>query len=217
MVSYTHNPGRSFKLETDKGYWFVAYVDADLNQDFNFDGMTDEERLVKASFGVTVNGYLLNPMHSGIPNMVSRTLSSPRISFETSMATPITKNTVNVPSSNPADYTYQDYEVEGTPVPGSGIGGGKINRLSAEAAASIGGTNASTGQSATGGGTADAGSSANVGGFTAQSRNPSSSDIIRYERWLNPLTGEWETRPVKIKTKTSRHGEKIFRMLSIND
>ena len=97
-------------------------------------------------------------------------------------------------------------------MPGSGIGGAKNNVLSAEAAGRVSGQS-----SAKGGGAVDNGSSANIGGKEPESKNAGISEIIRVERFYNPLKGEFETRPVKIKTKTSRHGETIISMLSIND
>ena len=42
MVSYSWNPARAFRIETDKGYWFVANVESDISSQLNFDEFTDD-------------------------------------------------------------------------------------------------------------------------------------------------------------------------------
>ena len=46
MSVYQNNHRRTFKLETEKGYWFVGYVGEALSPGNNFDDFTDNERLV---------------------------------------------------------------------------------------------------------------------------------------------------------------------------
>jgi hypothetical protein len=79
-------PGKGFYLKSEKGYWFAATVDGGLTAQDNFDDITDQERLVKYSFNVTVRGYLLAPSAPGQKVPFKRYLSNVNISFETYIA-----------------------------------------------------------------------------------------------------------------------------------
>lgn len=79
-------PGKGFYLKSEKGYWFAATVDSGLTAQDNFDDITDQERLVKYSFNVTVRGYLLAPSAPGQKVPFKRYLSNVNISFETYIA-----------------------------------------------------------------------------------------------------------------------------------
>lgn len=79
-------PGKGFYLKTDKGYWFSATVDPSLNAQDNFDEITDQERLIKYSFNITVRGFLLAPNAPGQRVPFKRYLSNVNISFETYVA-----------------------------------------------------------------------------------------------------------------------------------
>ena len=85
MSSYNNNAAKSFKLETDKGYWFVGFVDDSLTGELNFDSMTESERIVKYNLSISVNGYIINPRYPGSQTTVRRTVSAPKISFDTSL------------------------------------------------------------------------------------------------------------------------------------
>lgn len=75
--------GRCFRLETEKGYWFVAYVDDSYSQDSNFDDMSSQERIIKHKISISVPAYVLASSAPGVPIAVRRRLSSVDVTFET--------------------------------------------------------------------------------------------------------------------------------------
>lgn len=73
---------RGHKLNTDKGYWFIALTEDSLSNNENFDDFTNEERIIKYTFNISVNGYLI-PSEDGTGAVpVRRYLSSPTIIFD---------------------------------------------------------------------------------------------------------------------------------------
>lgn len=84
MSSYLPQ-GRCFKLTTVKGYWFVAYVEEVYSQDANFDDTSNSERIIKYKFSIKVPAYLLASSAPGVPVPLKRYVSSPVITFETSV------------------------------------------------------------------------------------------------------------------------------------
>tara|TARA_A100001015_G_scaffold181831_1_gene202386 strand:- start:3627 stop:4901 length:1275 start_codon:yes stop_codon:yes gene_type:complete len=212
MSSYTHNQSRSFKIETDKGYWFVAYVDSGLTGDLNFDSMTDAERIVKYNFSISVNGYIINPKFPGSQTLLRRTLSAPEISFDTSTTNSAASFVVGVPSGYPEDYTNTDLESFDDPLPGAGIGGVKIPAVGPTSAGKFAGDVDING-----------GASVNIGGRKAESNSggtfggAGANEFVRLEAYLDPFTGEIVYRRVLVKSKRSRHGETVHSMLSIED
>lgn len=73
--------GRSFKLQTNKGYWFVAQVEEVFQQENNFDDMSQQERLIKQKITINVPAYLLASNTPGTPIPVRRYISSPTVTF----------------------------------------------------------------------------------------------------------------------------------------
>ena len=130
---YQDNHKRTFKLETEKGYWFVGYVGGDLSPQENFDDFSDDERLVKYSFTVSVNGYQIVPDYPGAPVFLRRTVSSPEISFEVqdNVPTPVPRTHL---SSDPSALMFEDIATVDDPYPGQSIGGS----ASASSAAVVG-------------------------------------------------------------------------------
>jgi hypothetical protein len=137
MISYNLNPAKSFKIESDKGYWFVAHVDSPLSSDNNFDGFNDEERLVKCTFDISVNGYIINPDFPGSQKSVRRYFSAPRVSFETPFAEIENPITSPIPSGDPQDYVLDDLSTVDDPYPGSAIG--HVNNDDIKSSSIIGG------------------------------------------------------------------------------
>tara|TARA_Y100000034_G_scaffold131164_1_gene191329 strand:+ start:343 stop:1548 length:1206 start_codon:yes stop_codon:yes gene_type:complete len=74
--------GRNFKITTDKGYWFVAYLSEDLSSSDNFDNFTDDERIIKYTFNIEVWAWTLAPQTTALPSPFRKYLSAPQINFE---------------------------------------------------------------------------------------------------------------------------------------
>ena len=81
VSSYTGNRNQ-FKIETEKGYWFVAYPEASVTNQDNFDDFTNEQRIVRYTFNMTVPAYIVAPQGSGNMNPFRKYVSAPDISFE---------------------------------------------------------------------------------------------------------------------------------------
>ena len=213
VTNYTNGPSKSFRLESDKGYWFVGYVDPGFTGDLNFDSMTDAERIVKYNFSISVNGYIINPEFPGSQTTVRRTLSAPKISFDTDLTNSSQQTVVATVSGKPEHHQNQDLEHVDDPVPGSGVGGIKVP--------SAGVVASSTGQPVEGSSGLDA--SATIGGTKSSSINPNpasptsiaGTQYTRLEKYVDPFTGEVTYRKVLVKTKNSRHGEKVHERINI--
>jgi hypothetical protein len=73
---------RGWKLETAKGYWFVAYVMSDeFKSEDNTDDMSKQERIVKRTFNIEVPSFILATATPGAPVPVKRYISNPTVSF----------------------------------------------------------------------------------------------------------------------------------------
>lgn len=75
--------GKMFKLQTDKGYWFMAQVDTSTS-DNNFDDFKEAERMIRYTFTMKVKGYILAPQGDTDKVPIRRWVSSPEISFDIS-------------------------------------------------------------------------------------------------------------------------------------
>jgi hypothetical protein len=124
VSSYHSNSGKCFRIESDKGYYFVAYFGESLSPGNNFDDFTDDERLVRYSFSVEVPGYIVNPKYPGSLPSHRRYISAPQITFDTThiSAVPEMSRIEGVPSGNPSDYILQDVETMDFPLPSQTVG-----------------------------------------------------------------------------------------------
>ena len=235
ITNYTNGPSKSFRLESDKGYWFVGYTDPAFNGDLNFDSMTDAERIVKYNFSISVNGYIINPEFPGSQTTVRRTLSAPKISFDTNLSNSSQQTIVATVSGNPSHHQNQDLEHVDDPLPGSSVGGVKIPSAGVTGRASSGpgstgkfvggsgGTAGSSSQNVEGATGLSGTNSATIGGTSSSVVNPKPGsptslggvEFTRVERFVDPFTGEVTFRKVLVKTKTSRHGEKVHDLITL--
>ena len=77
--------GKSWKLTTPKGYWFIAKVEEGaFESETSFDDMSSSERFIKVKFSVQVPAYVWASSAPGIPVPVKRYVSSPIINFDVS-------------------------------------------------------------------------------------------------------------------------------------
>lgn len=81
VTSYTGNRNQ-FKIETDKGYWFVAYPADTVSNEDNFDDFTNEQRIVRYTFSMTVPAYIVAPQGSGDLLPFRKFVSAPDVSFD---------------------------------------------------------------------------------------------------------------------------------------
>lgn len=81
MSSYLPTGNRTLRLETEKGYWFVAYFDEGYSQEDNADSATGEELVRKYKFTVKVPGYLVESGAPGTPSGLRKFVSAPQIAF----------------------------------------------------------------------------------------------------------------------------------------
>ena len=77
---------RGHKLETDKGYWFLAYTEDAFSNGENIDQFEGEERLIKYTFNINVKGYLLAAQAPTDAVPVRRWISCPNIVFDVAIA-----------------------------------------------------------------------------------------------------------------------------------
>jgi len=72
---------RGFKLETDKGYWFMTYVNDTFSSQENLDDFSEGARVLRYSFNMEVKGFILAANHETNMVPVRRWISSPIITF----------------------------------------------------------------------------------------------------------------------------------------
>jgi len=75
---------KAFKLTTDKGYWFMAYVEDSFQNSDNFEDFKEAERVIRYTITMKVKGYILAPQGATDQVPVKRWVSSPSISFDVS-------------------------------------------------------------------------------------------------------------------------------------
>lgn len=185
MSMYLSNHRRAFKLETPKGYWFTAFVDDTFSSQNNADDFTDNERIVRYSFTVRANGYLINPDYPGAQSPFRRFVSAPNISFESVSQNDIVKLPIgNVLKNSPGAFVLSDLDVEGSEGDNQTIAnqGFDPNRLPGSD-----------------------GVVANVGGFSNISTTPYM--VLK----INPVTGEEKRTLMRVRHRNQRQGETVLK------
>lgn len=201
MSLYQSYSQRTFQLETPKGYWFVGYASDDLSPGNNFDEFTDNERLIRYSFTMTVPGYIVNPKFPGSQSALRRYYSSPEIKFEGIISDNKEFNP-NIPagisSNNPNDYILEDLRSVDEPLPGQSITGQKF--AASDSRSIFNGRRGAQNP--------DLETNALVGGAYSDDNR---TRIVEYEQ--DPLTGKNITKQVHVKTRTNRKGETVLRVV----
>ena len=123
MSMYQSYSQRTFKIETDKGYWFVAYAGDSLSPGNNFEDFSDSERLVRYSFEVTVPAYIVGNVVPGDQSSFRRTYSAPIIQFGIETVSKDIPKTApaGIQSGKPEDYVLEDIRSISEPLPGQAV------------------------------------------------------------------------------------------------
>lgn len=79
--------GKTFRLNTSKGYWFIAEVSDELSSGDNFDDFKEDKRVLRYTVQITVKAFLLAVNGPGNPVPIKRYLSATQIDFETIIPT----------------------------------------------------------------------------------------------------------------------------------
>lgn len=106
--------GKMFRLNTPKGYWFIATVADEVSSSDNFDDFKEEKRVIRYTFQITVKSFLLAPNGPGVPVPIRRTLSATDISFELE-TTPGSVQTPQGPR-RPSDTGFTLTDIEADPL-----------------------------------------------------------------------------------------------------
>jgi len=184
MSLYQSYSQRTFRLETEKGYWFVGYADEALTPGNNFDDFTDSERLVRYSFNMTVPAFIVGSAFDGSQNVLRKYVSAPDISF---IADIFGVNDFavdppsNIPSGDAGDYVLDSMRTVDDPLPGQVLG--HAGSMTSNKLLPV----------------------ANVGG----GESDSNAQILETES--NPFTGKRETRRVFVKSRIRRSGETVLK------
>lgn len=209
MSLYQSFSQRTFQLETPKGYWFVGYMGEEITPGSNFDDFTDNERLVRCSFTVTVPAYIVNPVFPGSQKTLRRYVSAPEISFEGIIAERQFERdtTVGQISGDPGDHVLEDLRKITDPIPGQSIGATKF--VSSDSRSIIKreqGSQQEKIEESKDKPTPEPDGEANVGG--AQS-DDDATKIVKVEK--DPFTGEENITSLHLKTRVNRQGESVLR------
>jgi hypothetical protein len=106
--------GKMFRLNTPKGYWFIATVADEVSSSDNLDDFKEEKRVIRYTFQMTVKSFLLAPNGPSVPVPIRRTLSATDISFELET----TPGSVRAPQgpSRPNDPGFTLTDIEANPL-----------------------------------------------------------------------------------------------------
>tara|TARA_B100001057_G_scaffold496240_1_gene597180 strand:- start:607 stop:1863 length:1257 start_codon:yes stop_codon:yes gene_type:complete len=186
MGGYTNNNRASFKLETDKGYYFSAFVEDGLTPDVNFDDFTENERIVKCTISMKVNAYLVAPRSIGQPTPVRRYVSAPHISFTMHTTVDPVASELNprVNSGNANDYVLDNLESDSDKNPKQGVGG------------TVKGKNLQNKDS--------------LGTTTLNNNIGSSGDLVEIKK-VDPTTGQIRTIQVRVIDQNRKSGETVIK------
>ena len=203
MSSYQNNHRRTFKIETDKGYWFVAYIDSEFSPGSNYDDFTDEERIVKYTFTLSVPAYVIASNHPGGMNPLRKFISAPTIQFSGTeiMGDIFAPIQGGPPSGYPNSYILSDLMTTDSPAPGTSIGSSAIASAMNAAGYDMPGGSLAT----PGAGTINNKEEAFMGGSRTQ------TETKMYRVVKDPFTGKQTKKVIKVKSKDQRSGETVYR------
>ena len=183
MSSYHSQTGRTFRIETDKGYYFTAFFGDSLGSELNFDDFSDDERIIKYTLSVEVTGYIINPSFPGEESTIRKYISAPQITFDMTQVSAMPESIVvaGIPSGKPDDYIMQDLNTMDDPRKAGVIGGDAVTPNPAYYKTTT------------------------VGGTTA------GKEPLTVERvYQDEVTGEMVKQKLNIKSRNQRKGETVY-------
>ena len=123
MSAYQNMHRRTFRIETEKGYWFVAYINESLGSESNFGDFADNERIIKYTFTIEVPAYIVNPSFPGSPNALRSFASATDISFDIFQVRGklVDANRGGLPSTDLSEYVLEDIDDASDGYPGANI------------------------------------------------------------------------------------------------
>jgi len=81
LFSQFSGQDHAFKMISKSGFEYVAYVDSQLASNDNFSDFSQDERIIKYSFNITVPTYMLAQKNPGVPSPFRKFYSAPQIEF----------------------------------------------------------------------------------------------------------------------------------------
>jgi len=82
--------GKYFKVTTSGGYWFLANLGDEFQTQGNIEDFTEEERILKYSFSISVEAFVIPGSQPGVPISVKSYISATQFEF-TSHEEPLEK------------------------------------------------------------------------------------------------------------------------------
>ena len=199
MSAYTLHPGQQFKVESEKGYWFPAFIDNSISQDASYQDFSDQERFVKYSFNITATGYIVAPNIMGGKTALRSFKSAPQISFDALIFDKEidTQTPSGIPTGDPEDLILDDLRTVEEPLPGQAIG--KASLAASDSRGIFRQRDASQVSNRDINGDY-------LGGATSDDNR---TKIIEIEN--DPFTGKRVKKKLHVKTRTNRKGETVLR------
>jgi hypothetical protein len=181
------NAVKSYRIETSKGYKFVAYFDNSIGLNNNFDDFSDDERIVRSTLSVKVPGYLLGNSYDGASNKIRKFVSAPQVSFDIIFGDDLGVGKIGIPSGNPGAYVTSDQLTVDDSVPGQFIAE-NVPLLNPK------------------------GIQHSIGGYTLPATAVSSPDVKIIS---SPFAGDSPPLVISVaKTSTTKQGETTFRQIA---
>jgi hypothetical protein len=192
--AYPQPGNRTIRIDTKKGYWFVAYFESSINQDNNFGDYSDSERIIKATLAVEVPAYLVLPRAPGVPNGTKKYFSAPEISFEVAMTNEIEEqNSSSILSSGDIDrYVLSEVETIEDDNPHDFIGSSTVRVAENEAKKIMSGD-------------VPPKETTSVGSYVNKKSNKR-----KVELKFDPITGKEENIVVQVIDSNPRRGEEVY-------
>jgi hypothetical protein len=81
MISSFSGQDIGFKMTTEEGFEYIAYLKNTLTTSDNFDNFSQDERVIRYTFSIDVPGYIFSPNHEGLPTPYRKYYSAPQVEF----------------------------------------------------------------------------------------------------------------------------------------